>query len=170
LGQRTVVNQALADAMAQETDRQAEIQRLLDLFAADSHDPQVVSDLADAYLAGNSPDDLQRGAVALQLLLALQPENQSAYRRLINAYLVTAHYDDAQATTDSYAAIADPDEPDIPFYRGLIALRQGDKDTAVREFDRFLELAPDDGRAPMVSSLRAEAAGELPGSSSAPGG
>jgi cytochrome c-type biogenesis protein CcmI len=165
LGQRTVVNQALADAMAREADRQAEIQRLLDLFAADSRDPQVVSDLADAYLAGDSPDDLQRAAVALQILLALQPENHSAYRRLINAYLVTAHYDDAQATTDSYATIADPDEPDIPFYRGLIALRRGDNDTAVREFDRFLELAPDDGRAPMVRSLRAEAAGELPGAS-----
>ena len=170
LGQRTVVNHALADSMAQEAARQAEIQRLLDLFAADSHDPQVVSDLADAYLAGDSPDDLQRAAVALQILLALQPENHSAYRRLINAYLATAHYDDAQATTDSYATIADPDEPDIPFYRGLIALRRGDNDTAVLEFDRFLQLAPDDGRAAMVSSLRAEATGELPGASSAPGG
>jgi cytochrome c-type biogenesis protein CcmI len=170
LGQRTVVNQALADAMAQEADRQAEIQRLLDLFAADSHDPQVVSDLADAYLAGDSADDLQRAAVALQILLALQPENHSAYRRLINAYLVTAHYDDAQATTDSYAAIADPDEPDIPFYRGLIAFRRGDNESAVREFDRFLELAPEDGRAPMVGGLRAEAAGELTGASLAPGG
>lgn len=170
LGQRTVVNQALADAMAQEADRQAEIQRLLDQFAADWHDPQVVSDLADAYLAGDSTDDLQRAAVALQILLALQPENHSAYRRLINAYLVTAHYDDAQATTDSYATIADADEPDIPFYRGLIALRRGDTDAAVREFDRFLELAPDDDRAPMVGSLRAEAAGELTGASSAPGG
>jgi len=169
LGQRTVVNQALADAMAQEAARQAEIQRLLDLFAADSHDPQVVSDLADAYLAGDSPDDLQRAAVALQILLALQPDNHSAYRRLINAYLATAYYDDAQATTDSYATVADPDEPDIPFYRGLIALRRGDNDTAVLEFDRFLQLAPDDGRASMVSSLRAEAAGELPGASSAPG-
>jgi cytochrome c-type biogenesis protein CcmI len=170
LSQRTVVNQALADAMAQEADRQAEIQRLLDLFAADSRDPQVVSDLADAYLAGDSPADLQRAAVALQILLALEPENHSAYRRLINAYLVTAHYDDAQATTDSYATIAAPDEPDIPFYRGLIAFRRSDNDTALREFDRFLELAPDDGRAPMVSGLRAEAAGELPGASSAQGG
>ena len=170
LGQRTVVNQALADAMSQEADRQAEIQRLLGLFEANPRDAGVVSDLADAYLAGDSPDDLQRGAVALQILLALQPENHSAYRRLINAYLATTHYDDAQATTDSYATIADPDEPDIPFYRGLIAFRRGDTDTAVREFDRFLELAPDDGRAPMVSSLRAEAAGELPGASAAPGG
>ena len=170
LGQRTVVNQALADALAQEEDRQAEIQRLLGLFDANPRDPEVVSDLADAYLAGGTPKDLQLAAVALQLLLALEPKNHSAYRRLINAYLITAHYDDAQATTDSYATIAGPDEPDIPFYRGVIAFRLGDHATAVREFDRFLALAPDDGRAEMVSSLRAEAAGELPGASAAPGG
>jgi len=170
LGQRTVVNQALADAMSQEADRQAEIQRLLGRFEANPRDAKVVSDLADAYLAGDSADDLQRAAVALQILLVLEPENHSAYRRLINAYIVTAHYDDAQATTDSYATIAGSNEPDIPFYRGLIAFRRGDVATAVREFDRFLALAPDDGRASMVSSLRAEAAGELPGASPAPGG
>ena len=169
LAQRTVVNQALADELAQEAGRKAEIQRLLDLFAADPRDAQVVSDLADAYLAGGSADDLRRAATALQILLALEPENHSAYRRLINAYLVTAHYGDARATTDSYAAIAGADEPDIPFYRGVIAFRLGDDTIAVREFDRFLALAPDDGRAAMVSSLRAEAAGELPGTSSAPG-
>jgi Flp pilus assembly protein TadD len=164
LGQRTVVNQALADALEEEADRQAEIQRLLGLFEANPADARVVSDLADAYLAGGSPEDLQRAAVALQILLALEPEDHSAYRRLINAYIVTGYYDDASATTDSYATIADADEPDIPFYRGLVAFRRGDSDTAVREFDRFLALAPDDGRAAMVSGLRAEAAGELPGS------
>jgi cytochrome c-type biogenesis protein CcmH len=170
LGQRTVVNQVLADAMSQEAARQAEIQRLLGLFEANPRDAKIVSDLADAYLAGDSAEDLQRGAVALQILLALEPDNHSAYRRLINAYIVTGHYDDARATTDSYATIAGPDEPDIPFYRGLIAFRRGDEATAVREFDRFLALAPDDGRVSMVSSLRAEAAGELPGASAAPGG
>ena len=170
LGQRTVVNQALADALEREADRQAEIQRLLDLFEADPADAQLVSDLADAYLAGGSPEDLQRAAVALQILLALEPDDHSAYRRLINAYIVTGYYDDASATTDSYATIADADEPDIPFYRGLIAFRRGDNETAVREFDRFLALAPDDGRAAMVSGLRAEAAEASPGASSAPGG
>lgn len=164
LGQRTVVNQALADALEEEADRQAEIQRLLGLFEANPADAQVVSDLADAYLAGGSAEDLQRAAVALQVLLALEPEDHSAYRRLINAYIVTGYYDDASATTDAYATIADADEPDIPFYRGLIAFRRGDNETAVREFDRFLALAPDDGRAAMVSGLRAEATGELPGS------
>ena len=161
---------ALADAMSQEADRQAEIQRLLGLFEANPRDAKVVSDLADAYLAGGSADDLQRGAVALQILLALEPENHSAYRRLNNAYVITAHYDDAQATTDSYATIAGPQEPDIPFYRGLIAFRRGDAATAVTEFDRFVAVAPDDGRVSMVRSLRAQAAGELPGASTAPGG
>jgi cytochrome c-type biogenesis protein CcmH len=170
LGQRTVVNQALADQIARESDRQAEIQRLLGLFEANPQNAQVVSDLADAYLAGDSGEDLQRAAVALQILLALEPENHSAYRRLINAYLVTAHYDDAQATTDSYATITDPDEPDIPFYRGVIAFRRGDNATAVAEFDRFLQLAPDDGRGQMVKGLRAEAAAALAGASPTPGG
>jgi cytochrome c-type biogenesis protein CcmH len=170
LGQRTVVNRALADQIAQEADRQAEIQRLLGLFEANPKDAQVVSDLADAYLAGGSGGDLQRAAVALQILLALEPENHSAYRRLINAYLVTAHYDDALATTDSYAAIADPDEPDIPFYRGIIAFRRSDNATAVEAFDRFLQLAPDDGRGAMIKSLRAEAEAALAGASPSPGG
>ena len=170
LGQRTIVNQPLAEALAREADRQAEIQHLLGRFDANPTDAHVVSDLADAYLAGGSERDLHQAAVILQLLLALEPENDSAYRRLITAYLVTGNYDDAQATTDSYATIAGPDEPDIPFFRGVIAFRRGDNALAVREFDRFLALAPDDGRAPMVSSLRAQAAGELPGASPAPGG
>jgi cytochrome c-type biogenesis protein CcmI len=170
LGQRTLVNQALADAQAREADRQAEIQRLLGRLAADPTDAEVVSDLADAYLAGGSPTDLQQAALALQLLLGLEPENHSGYRRLINAYIVTGYYDDAAATTDSYASIADPDEPDIPFYRGLIAFRRGDNAEAVRQFDRFLALAPDDGRATMISGLRAEAAGKLMGASPSPGG
>jgi cytochrome c-type biogenesis protein CcmI len=170
LGQRTVVNRALADAQVREADRQAEIQRLLGLLSRDPRDAKVVSDLADAYLAGETARDLQQAAIALQLLIGLDPQNHSAYRRLINAYIVTGYYDDATATTDSYASIAGADEPDIPFYRGLIAFRRGDTATAVREFDRFLALAPDDGRAAMVSSLRAEAAGELPGSSASPGG
>jgi cytochrome c-type biogenesis protein CcmI len=170
LGQRTVVDEALAGQLAQASANEADIQRLLGLFAANPGDPQVVSDLADAYLAGGTTDDLQRAAVALQVLLALQPENHSAYRRLINAYIIAGDYTDARATTDSYGRIAGPNEPDIPFYRGLIAFRQGDNETAVEEFDRFLALAPTDGRASMVSSLRAEAAGALPGASVSPGG
>lgn len=170
LGERTVVNQALADERAREAARQAEIQRLLAAFAADPQDGQVISDLADAYLAGTTAEDLRRAAAALQVLLSVEPRNESAYRRLITAYISASDFADAQAATDSFATIVGEDRPDIPFFRGLVAFRSGDNATAVRQFDRFLELAPNDDRAAMISGLRAEAAGELPGASASPGG
>lgn len=170
LSERTVVNQALSDALAREADRQADIQRLLTALEADSQDAEVLSDLADAYLAGSTTQDLQRAAVALQVLIAVEPQDRSAYRRLITAYLAAGDRTDAQAATDAYATFAGSEEPDIPFFRGLIAFRSGDSAAAVRHFDRFLLLAPDDDRAAMVTSLRAEAAGQLPGASPSPGG
>jgi cytochrome c-type biogenesis protein CcmI len=169
LGERTVVNQALADAQAREASRQAEIKRLLGALAASPEDPKVLSDLADAYLAGSSNEDLRRAAVALQVLLAVDPQDRSAYRRLVTAYIAAADWPDALGATDSYAGIAGEDTPDIPFFRGLIAFRQGQNGAALANFDRFLALAPNDARVAMVSSLRAEAAGALPGSSTAPG-
>jgi cytochrome c-type biogenesis protein CcmH len=169
LAERTLVNRVLADELAREADRQAEIQRLLGLLEADPQDAQVLSDLADAYLAGSALEDLQRAAVALQVLLAVEPQDRSAYRRLITAYISARDWADAQAATDSYAGLAGPDEPDIPFFRGLIAFRSGDAITAMRQFDAFLALAPEDDRVPMVTSLRAEAAGELDGAGASPG-
>ncbi len=170
LAERTVVNQGLADTLAREAARQATIQRLLGALAANPQDAQVLSDLADAYLAGSSAEDLKRAAVSLQVLLAVEPTNRSAYQRLITAYVSAADWSDALSATDSYATIGGSNEPDIPFFRGLIAFRQGDNATAMRYFDRFLQLAPKDDRAAMVSSLRAEAAGALPGASASPGG
>lgn len=169
LGERTVVDQALADAQAAESHRLADIRRLLTALAATPRDPQVLSDLADAYLGGSTSDDLRRAAVALQVLLAVDPQNRSAYRRLVSAYISAADWKDAGAATDSYATLAGESEPDIPFFRGVIAFRQGQDAAAVSAFDRFLQLAPKDPRVPMVSSLRAEAAGELSGSSASPG-
>lgn len=159
LGERTSVNQPLADLIAAEEARQADIQRLLTALAANPEDPATISDLADAYLAGGAPQDLQRAAVALQVLIAIDPDNASAYRRLITAYLSAGDLADARAATDSYRVVVGDDEPDIPFFLGLIALRSGDSTTAIEQFNRFLELAPDDDRAPMIRSLRAEAAG-----------
>ena len=164
LGERTVVNQPLADAIAQEQARQAEIQRLLERITTDPHDAGAFSALADAYLAGGSADDLRRGAAALLLLVDLEPHNASAYRRLVTAYVTAGDWTDAGAALDAYTQIAADDEPDIPFFRGLIALRgDGDLPEALQQFDRFLELAPDDPRAPMVRGLRAEAAQGAPG-------
>jgi cytochrome c-type biogenesis protein CcmI len=165
LGEATATNQALADALAREEARQAQISALLDRLAADPRDATTLSELADAYLAGSSADDRRLAAVALLALLSLEPENTSAYRRLVTAYINAGDWADAAAATDSYADVAGEDEPDIPFFRGLIALRgDGDAAAAIGFFDRFLELAPDDARAAMITSLRAEAAGDLPGS------
>jgi cytochrome c-type biogenesis protein CcmH/NrfG len=162
LGERTAINQPLADAIAREEARQAEIQAQLERIAADPRDTEALSALADAYLAGGTAEDRQRGAVALLALIGLEPENVSAYRRLITAYISAGDWTDARAALDAYASFAAPDEADIPFFAGLLALRANqDAAEAVRQFDRFLELAPDDPRAAMIRSLRAEAAGQL---------
>jgi cytochrome c-type biogenesis protein CcmH len=161
LGQRTVVDQALADQRAAESARQAEIQRLLGQLGGDPRNPRVLSDLADAYLAGESLGDLQRAAAALIILVSVEPQNHSAYRRLISAYLAAADTADAEAATNSYARIAGDREPDIPFFRGLIARAEGDAERAIDQFDGFLAMAADDPRAAMVRSLRAELEGQL---------
>jgi tetratricopeptide (TPR) repeat protein len=162
LGERTVVNQPLADAIALEQARQAEIQELLARVAVDPQDPEALSALADAYLAGDSAGDLQRGAAALLLLINVEPHDASAYQRLTTAYIRAGDWTNARATVDAYAGFAPDDEPDIPFFLGLLALRgEGDAAEAVRQFDRFLELAPDDPRADMIRGLRTQASAQL---------
>jgi tetratricopeptide (TPR) repeat protein len=159
IAERTVTDEPLAEAIAAEEARQAEISRLQGRIAADPADAQAFSDLADAFLAGASFEDQRRGAAALLVLINLEPENGSAYRRLITAYINAGDWPDARAALAAYAEIAAEDEPDIPFFRGLVALRaDGDESEAVRQFDRFLELAPHDPRAAMVLSLREAAA------------
>jgi cytochrome c-type biogenesis protein CcmH len=121
-------------------------------------DAAGLSALADQYLARNTSNDLARGAGLLLALIREQPEDESAYQRLITAYLRAEDYADADAATDALAAFA-PESPDVPFFRGLIALRgSGDRQAAVAQFDRFLQLAPDDPRAVMVRGLRDKAA------------
>ena len=121
-------------------------------------DAAGLSALADQNLARNTSDDLARGAALLLALIREQPENQSAYQRLITAYLRAEDYVDAAAATDALATLA-PDSPDLPFFRGLIALRgAGDRQAAIAQFDRFLQLAPHDPRAVMVRALRYKAA------------
>jgi len=154
----TVVNQPLAEAEAAEARRQAEIERLLDLVAADATDTGALSDLADAYLAGPGPEDLQRAAFVLLALIGQAPEDPEPYGRLITAYIRAEAWTDAAAATDALAEL-EPDSADVPFFRGLIAWQgEGDADTALAAFDEFLAMAPDDPRVPMIRALRAEAA------------
>ena len=160
VAERTVTDQALADALAAEEARQAEIGRLLQQLSVDPDDARSWSALADAYLAGRGTQDRQRAVVVLQTLIGLDPTDASAYRRLITVYADAGSWEDARGALDAYEKVAADDEPDIPFFRGLIAFRaDGDEAEAIRQFDRFLELAPHDPRAVMVLSLREQAAG-----------
>lgn len=156
---QTDTNEGLAAAQAAESARQERIGELQAALAADPRDVDTLSDLADAYLAGSSQEDLVRAAVALQVLIDLEPDRADAYERIMAAYLRAGDHANARAAYDSYVELVAADPVEAAFFDGLIALR-GEDDPARAEaaFDRFLELAPDDPRAGMIEGLREEAA------------
>jgi tetratricopeptide (TPR) repeat protein len=157
IANRTENTSGLPAAHAAEAARQHRIEELTQAFAADPQDPAILSDLADAYLAGSSDADLAAAAAALQLLIAVEPDRADAYDRIVSAYIRANDFANARAALDSYEGIGSADPVEVAFLDGLIALRgEGDEDRAAAAFDRFLELAPDDPRSPMIRSLRAE--------------
>lgn len=159
IANQTRVDENLAAARDAETARQDRIDELLQALAADATNPQTLSDLADAYLAGTTREDLVRAAVSLQILIELEPERVDAYERIMAAYLRAGDAPNARAAHDSYAALDNADPAEVAFFDGLIALRgEGDPRRAVAAFDQFLEIAPDDPRAAMIRGLREEAA------------
>jgi cytochrome c-type biogenesis protein CcmH/NrfG len=159
IANRTDVNEGLAAAQATESARQERIAELQAALAADSRDPETLSALADAYLAGSTRDDLVRAAVALRVLIELEPDRADAYERIMTAYLRAGDYVNARAVHDSYVGLDTADAVEAAFFDGLIALRgENDPGRAEAAFDRFLELAPDDPRAPMIEGLQDEAA------------
>lgn len=156
----TVVDEARAAAETAETARRDRIRELTEALAADATDTATISELADAYLAGSSAQDLAAAIGALQLLLAYEPDRADAYERVVGAYIRAGDWKNARAALDSYAATASADPVEVAFLTGLVALRgEEDEATARAAFDEFLELAPDDPRAAMVRGLRDEAAG-----------
>jgi len=160
IANRTVVNQELADSEAAEAARQQRIADLQAALAANPRDTATLSALADAHLSGSGGEDLVRAAVALQLLIALEPERADAYERIMTAYLRAGDHANARAAHDAYQELDTADPVEVAFFDGLIALRGEDDSRAAQEaFDRFLELAPDDPRAAMIRGLLDEAAG-----------
>jgi len=154
----TDLNEGLAAAEAAESARQADINRLLAALGSDPEDPDTLSDLADAYLAGSTGDDLVRAAAALQVLIALEPDRADGYERLIGAYLRAGDFENGRRALDSYEERDTADPVEVAFFDGLIALTgENDPDRALAAFDQFLELAPDDSRAEMIRGLRAQA-------------
>ncbi len=132
--------------------RQQAIQAALDRLQANPRDAEAFSNLADAFLAGDTYADMQRGAAALLALITLEPNNVDAHDKLISTYIRVADWKDASATTDALAKLT-PDSPDVPFFRGLIARGQGDGAEAKRQFEAFLKAAQEDPRVPMVRAL-----------------
>ena len=155
IANETRLNESLAEVQAAEAARQHEIEELTEQLAANPEDPELVSRLADAYLAGSSERDLAAAAAALQLLIALEPQRADAYERIVAAYLRAGSYVNARRALDSYTDAPSADPVEVAFLDGLIALRgEGNEERAAAAFDRFLELAPDDPRADMVRGLR----------------
>jgi tetratricopeptide (TPR) repeat protein len=156
---RTVTNQALAAEEAAEEARRDRIRELTADLAEDPQDADTLSDLADAYLAGSSTEDLATAVVVLQALLAIEPERNDAYVRTMSAYLRAGDAANARAAHNAYVELETADPVEVALYDGLIARAEGDAEGATAAFDRFLELAPDDPRAEMIRGLRDETGG-----------
>ena len=149
--------------VAEKDARLERIRQLTDEVKANPRDVDALGELADLYLANGSPNDVGAALVTLVLLRDAAPQSRDANQRLVTLLVRTGLWDDADAATDRYADVVGEDDPDIPFFRGLIARGNGDDAEAVRQFDRFLELAPDDPRADMVEGLRDDLAQSDPG-------
>jgi tetratricopeptide (TPR) repeat protein len=145
--------------IAERDARLERIRQLTDTVTANPRDVDALAELADLYLAGGGPDDVAAALVSLILLRDAAPDSRDANQRLVALLIRTGQWQDADAATNRYAQVVGEDDPDIPFFRGLIARGTGDNPEAVRQFDRFLEIAPDDPRAEMIQGLRDELAG-----------
>jgi Flp pilus assembly protein TadD len=148
-----------ATGLANQTvdTRQERIDALTDALVDDPTDPDVLLALADTYLEGTTERDLVAAVTVLQVLLQVEPEHAGAFERVIGAYLRAGDWGNARAALDGYAELPEADPVEIAFLSGLVARGEGDRESAVDAFDRFLELAPDDPRAEMIRGLRDEA-------------
>jgi tetratricopeptide (TPR) repeat protein len=145
--------------IAERDARLERIRVLTDAVAANPADTAALAELSDQYLAGGTPDDVGKALASLLLLRNAEPTSRDAHQRLVTLFIRAGLWEQATAAVDGYADVVGDDDADIPFFSGLIARGVGDADEAIRQFDRFLSIAPDDPRATMVQGLRDEEAG-----------
>lgn len=139
--------------VAEKDARLERIRELTSIVAANPNDAAALAELSDQYLAGGSEDDVARALASLILLRNAEPNSRDANQRLVTLLIRAQLWDQAASATDIYARAVGEQDPDIPFFRGLIARGRGNADEASDQFQRFLQLAPDDDRAPMVRGL-----------------
>ena len=142
-------------------ERDARLERIRELTAQVTENPRdtaALAELADLHLAGGSEEDVAAAVTSLVLLRDAAPDSRDAHQRLVTLLNRVGLWDAAADATDRYATVVGEDDPDIPFLRGLIARGRGDAEEAATQFERFLELAPNDERAGMVQGLLDERA------------
>jgi tetratricopeptide (TPR) repeat protein len=139
--------------IAERDARQERIRELTAAINTNPRDTAALAELSDLYLAGGSEQDVAAALVTLVLLRDAAPESRDAHQRLVSLLVRAGLWDQAADATDRFANVVGEDDPDIPFFRGLIARGRGDQDEATAQFERFLELAPNDERAQMVEAL-----------------
>ena len=74
--------------------------------------------------------------------LALRPMNESAVTKAVNILIAKEDYDDAVAVTDAFLA-DDPDNTVVEPLKGLALYRKKDYGSAIKVFERQLELGND---------------------------
>lgn len=143
--------------VAEKDARLERIRELTQIVAANPSDTAALAELSDQYLAGGSADDVAAALASLILLRNAEPNSRDANQRLVTLLIRAGLWDEAAGATDLYARVVGESDPDVPFFRGLIARGQGNATEARTQFQRFLQLAPADDRAPMVKGLLQEA-------------
>ena len=95
--------------------------------------------LAEIQIRNQNPDPV---VIALEPLVKKQPQLVQAQLLLADAYRLQGHPDNALAI---YRPLEQsfPQNPQIPLLLGSVLLQQNDAVTARREFNRVLEIAPD---------------------------
>jgi tetratricopeptide (TPR) repeat protein len=139
--------------LAERDARVERIRQLSDAVGRNARDTAALAELSDLYLAGGTADDVARALASLILLRDAAPDSRDANQRLVTLLIRIGSWEDASRATDVYAEVVGDADPDIPFFRGLIARGRGDTAEAQQQFRRFLELAPNDDRAVMVRGL-----------------